>query len=133
MWLLARAVPSLSATIPARAAIAVGLPLLGVGLALAGVVEFRRARTTVNPLEPGGASALVDSGVYRVTRNPMYLGFVLGLIGWAVYLASPLAAIGVAAFMAYMNRFQIAPEERALRTNFPGAFDAYARKVRRWL
>lgn len=63
----------------------------------------------------------------------MYLGFAILLIAWAVYLASASAAIGVAAFILYMNRFQIAPEERALRANFPEAFDAYARRTHRWL
>lgn len=133
MWLAARATPELSAAIPARRGIAVALGVAGLAVVVAGVVQFRRARTTVNPLNPAAASDLVESGVYRVTRNPMYLGFAFVLAGWAVCLASPPAVLGVFAFVGYMNRFQIIPEERALRANFPGAFDAYARRVRRWL
>lgn len=133
MWLVARATPALAVTVPARRALAVLLGLAGLAVVAAGVVRFRHARTTVNPLDPAAASALVESGVYRITRNPMYLGFAVVLLGWVVHLASPPAVLGVVAFVAYMNRFQIIPEERALRANFPGAFDAYARKVRRWL
>lgn len=133
MWLIARASPALVVPVPARRWVALSLALVGLATVTAGVARFRRAHTTANPLNPGAASALVDSGVYRVTRNPMYLGFATVLLAWAVHLASPLAGLGVIAFVVYMNRFQIAPEERALRANFPGAFEAYARKVRRWL
>lgn len=133
MWLVARATPALTVTVPARRGIAMSLGLLGLAVVAAGVVRFRRAHTTVNPLDPSAASALVESGVYRVTRNPMYLGFAIVLLAWGIHLASPPAALGIVAFVAYMNRFQIVPEERALRANFPGAFDAYARKVRRWV
>lgn len=133
MWLIARATPALAVSVPGRRAFALSIGLMGLAIVAAGVMQFRRARTTANPLEPARATALVGSGVYRITRNPMYLGFAVVLLGWATQLESPPAVLGVVAFVAYMNRFQIVPEERALRANFPGAFDAYARKVRRWL
>jgi protein-S-isoprenylcysteine O-methyltransferase Ste14 len=72
-----------------------------LSLDLAGVLEFRRARTTINPLRPENASALVTSGIFGWTRNPMYLGFAIVLFGWAVYLANPLALVGPAVFAAY--------------------------------
>lgn len=111
------------------------LPLIGAGLlfVLAGGVSFRRARTTVNPLKPEAASALVTSGIYRYTRNPMYVGFALWLLAWGLYLASPLVLLGVLGFVLYMNRLQIAPEERALGRLFGAAFVAYRQRVRRWL
>ncbi|QNH80572.1 isoprenylcysteine carboxylmethyltransferase family protein [Pseudomonas protegens] len=111
------------------------LPLIGAGLlfVLAGGISFRRARTTVNPLKPEAASALVTSGVYRYTRNPMYVGFALWLLAWGLYLASPLVLLGVLGFVLYMNRLQIAPEERALGRLFGADFATYRQRVRRWL
>lgn len=111
------------------------LPLIGAGLlfVLAGGVSFRRARTTVNPLKPEAASALVTSGIYCYTRNPMYVGFALWLLAWGLYLASPLVLLGVLGFVLYMNRLQIAPEERALGRLFGADFAAYRQRVRRWL
>lgn len=113
----------------------VALPLIGAGLlfVLAGGISFRRARTTVNPLKPEAASALVTSGIYRYTRNPMYVGFALWLLAWGLYLASPLVLLGVLGFVLYMNRLQIAPEERALGRLFGADFAAYRQRVRRWL
>ncbi|HWS28033.1 MAG TPA: isoprenylcysteine carboxylmethyltransferase family protein [Xanthomonadales bacterium] len=107
--------------------------IAGLLIAWSGVVSFRRARTTVNPLRPEAATSLVASGIYRYTRNPMYLGMLLVLIGWTVFLARPWALAVLPAFVAYMNRFQIGPEERALEGVFGGEFEAYRRRVRRWL
>lgn len=106
---------------------------LGVAIAIAGVIEFRRARTTVDPMHPGRASALVSSGIYRLTRNPMYLGFALILAGWIVALRCLPALPVVAVFVLYLDRVQIPPEEAALRACFGSAFDEYASRVGRWL
>jgi protein-S-isoprenylcysteine O-methyltransferase Ste14 len=100
---------------------------------LLGVVSFRRAGTTVNPLQPEATSALVVSGIYRRTRNPMYLGMLLVLLGWAVLLAHALGFALAAAFVPLMNRLQIGPEERTLTATFGPAFAAYQSAVRRWL
>ena len=97
------------------------------------MASFRRARTTVNPLKPESASALVISGIYRHTRNPMYLGFAIILLGWCVLLGSAWAVLGVAGFVLYIGRFQIRPEERALRELFGAEFDAFCSRVRRWV
>lgn len=113
--------------------IALLLVLLGAVTSLAGVVSFRRARTTVNPLKPEKTSSLVCSGIYRLTRNPMYLGFVLVLIGWAVVLGSAFTLVGPLLFAAYITRFQILPEERVLTGLFGDEFKAYRARVRRWL
>src|SRR5687768_1231649 len=87
MWVVARAVPAYGIRVPARVPLAVGLALIGVAIAAAGTIEFRRASTTLNPLAPGSASALVVAGIYRFTRNPMYLGMAIVLAGWAVHLS----------------------------------------------
>lgn len=105
----------------------------GVAVCAAGVRAFRRARTTTDPTKPGKASSLVRGGIYRWTRNPMYLGFLLVLLGLALLLGSWIALLIALLFIPYMNRFQIAPEERALATLFGGDFDAFRRDVRRWI
>ena len=125
--------PRATFVIPGRTGIAIGLVLLGVVVALAGVAAFRTNKTTVNPLNPGAASAVVSTGVYRFSRNPMYLGFLLVLAAWAIYLSNALSALFLPAFVAYMNRFQIEPEERVLLAKFGPAFSQYMAAVRRWV
>lgn len=133
MWLLSWVPPGIGVGFAARLALAAGVALAGLCFSLAGVHAFRRARTTVNPLHPKRASALVTTGVYRITRNPMYVGMALVLLAWAVLLASPAALAGPVAFIAYMNRFQIGPEEQALSALFGPDYAAYRSRVRRWL
>ena len=119
--------------LPWRSALTLIFLITGFAIALAGVLAFRRAKTTVNPLTPEATTTIVTSGIYRFTRNPMYLGFLFVLAGWAIYLSNLLALVPLPLFVWYMNRFQILPEERALSTKFPQAFTEYSRSVRRWL
>lgn len=128
-WLL----PALTFDVPFATLAAAAAGSAGVAVALAGVLQFLRARTTVNPLQPSAASALVIRGVYKWTRNPMYLGMALVLLGWAIYLSSLAALAVLPLFVAYLNRFQIGPEERALETRFGADFARYRDAVRRWL
>ncbi len=118
-------------------ALRLGLALLVAGtggaIAAAGSIAFKRAGTTVNPLKPERASALVTGGVYRLTRNPMYLGMTLALAGFATWLWWWPALLGPVAFVAWITRFQIRPEERALGLRFGAAYQDYRRRVRRWL
>lgn len=132
MWWAAKLVPPLALPGVARIVVAVVFAGVGVGLAMSGVLTFRRAKTTVNPTTPAAASALVRTGVFRFTRNPMYLGLLLCLVAWAIFLSSVLALLSAPLFVVYMNRFQIAPEERALAALFGDSFAAYKRDVRRW-
>ncbi len=133
MWLVAPYVSGPDLAHSERLLLALPVLAVGIGFSLAGVVSFRQARTTVNPLKPETASALVCSGIYRYSRNPMYVGFAMALLAWAIYLASPVALLGVLGFVLYMNRFQIGPEERALANVFGREFDRYTEQVRRWL
>ena len=116
-----------------RTVLALAPLALGFALALAGVREFRRARTTVNPLQPAQAVEMVTSGVYRYTRNPMYLGMLCVLAAWAAWLGRPAPWLVLPVFALYMTRFQIVPEERALERLFGARFTTYAARVRRWL
>ncbi|ENL6833782.1 isoprenylcysteine carboxylmethyltransferase family protein [Pseudomonas aeruginosa] len=133
MWLISPQVPGIDVTASGHIAVSVTVLVVGVTVCLAGVLSFWFARTTVNPLRPETASALVSSGIYRYTRNPMYLGFAIVLVAWSIYLASPIALLGVAGFMLYMTRFQIGPEEEALANLFGQDFSTYRTRVRRWL
>lgn len=133
MWGLSIGIPGIEIAVPIRMITAIVALIVGIGFCLLGVLSFRRAKTTVNPLKPETASSLVSSGIYRVSRNPMYVGFALFLTAWAIYLASPWSLIGVLGFVLYMNRFQIVPEERAMAVLFGEAFVIYKSKVRRWL
>ena len=133
MWAVAAWLPSWRAAFAGRTVIAVLLLLTAGAIGIAGVRAFGRARTTVDPLRPERASALVTSGIYRRTRNPMYVALAIALLAWAVWLAHPLVLLGVAAFVGWMTRYQIAPEERALRALFGTEFERYCSEVRRWL
>jgi protein-S-isoprenylcysteine O-methyltransferase Ste14 len=133
MWLASRAAPAFAFVFPAGNFLAAGLGTLGLIIAISGVVTFRRARTTLNPTKPESSSSLVSWGIYRVTRNPMYLGLLLELTGWAIFLSNSLAFLFLPAFIVYINRFQIVPEEQALTSLFAREFVAYRSHVRRWL
>jgi protein-S-isoprenylcysteine O-methyltransferase Ste14 len=133
MWLISRTVPAFAFEFPARNLCAIGFAAAGLITAISGVATFRRAKTTVNPLKPQSASSLVSWGVYRITRNPMYLGGLLILTGWAIFLSTPVAFLFLPAYIFYMNLFQIGPEERALTSLFGSEFIAYKSRVRRWL
>ena len=132
-WVLARSAPGFAFALPAKTLIVVLLVLAGVSLALAGIRAFRRADTTVDPRAPDLASSIVRSGPYTFTRNPMYLGLALVLLGVCAYLANPLALLAVVVFVAYITRFQIIPEERLLLAKFGEPFAQYMRSVRRWV
>jgi len=133
MWLGSWAVPALGFSLPYRQGLTLGFAFAGVLVAVLGVVSFRRAGTTVNPLKPDAASSLVVSGIYRLTRNPMYLGLLLVLLGLAFYLSNVVAFLLLPSFALYLNRFQIIPEEKVLTSLFGAEFTIYQATVRRWL
>ncbi|MEM8705113.1 MAG: isoprenylcysteine carboxylmethyltransferase family protein [Actinomycetota bacterium] len=119
----------------------VSSPLLGIGIAIIGVViaafaviDVRGEGTTIDPHHPEAASVLVQKGVYRFTRNPMYLGLALVIAGIAVGHGDIIATIvGVGGFTTVITRLQIIPEERALRARFGSQYDEYCDGPRRWI
>lgn len=133
MWLTVRFVGPFDVPYALRVTAALVCTLLGFGFDVAGLVSFMRAKTTANPIRPAATTFLVMTGVYRVTRNPMYLGLLLFLLGWATFLANGAAYLLLPAFVFYISRFQIVPEERALSAKFGAEFSAYQTRVRRWL
>jgi protein-S-isoprenylcysteine O-methyltransferase Ste14 len=99
----------------------------------AAITQFVRAGTTVDPLKPEAATALVTSGIYGWTRNPMYLGLSIVLLGWAIRLGTLSPFAGPLLFVPLIERAQILPEERALRVVFGKDYEQYCRRVHRWL
>ena len=134
MTLLSWRFPQYSVDIPLNNFIAILFATAGGLASVMGVVSFRNAKTTVNPTKPNQATSLVIKGIYRISRNPMYLGFLLLLIAWGVYLAHlPSLLLLPTIFVIYMNNFQIPSEEEALHIKFGEDFILYKSKVRRWL
>lgn len=133
MWGLSHLLPRIEIQAALRIALTVCVGIAGMSFGVAGTVAFRRAKTTVNPLRPERTSSLVITGVYKVTRNPMYVGMMLALLSWAIYLASPAALLGPVLFIAYITEFQIKPEEKALLLKFGQPYQQYLTTVRRWI
>lgn len=133
MWGVDLQCPQATLSIPWRRPLAVVIFAAGFSCGVAGVICFLRARTTVHPGRPERAGKLVTRGIYRITRNPMYLGLLLMLAAWALVLSNAPAIVLLPGFVFCMNRLQILPEERILRAKFGAEFEAYARSVRRWL
>jgi len=133
MWLISSRIPMNNFYISFRLPVSLILTFAGGVFAIAGIFAFYRAQTTVNPVKPETTSIIVTFGVYRFSRNPMYLGLMFVLAAWAVWLCNPFAFLFLPAFVLFMNRFQILPEERALHAKFGPEFNAYMMSVRRWL
>lgn len=106
---------------------------LGTITAISGVIQFAIQSTSVNPHKPDHASSLVTSGVYRLSRNPMYLGMLIILLTAVLKFGNPFGLIVLPLYVLYMNRFQIIPEEQAMVEKFGDEFTSYCNNVRRWI
>ena len=133
MYGVSKMVPALTFSLDGSTALAVALGAMGLSLGIMGVTQFRIAQTTPNPQALEKVSSLVTSGVYQYSRNPMYVGLVLILLGWAFYLSHFLAFVLLPIFILYMTRFQIQPEERMMAQKFGKIYQDYLNKVRRWI
>jgi len=116
-----------------RYALVIAFFLLAALFGFPAVRAFVRAGTTIEPVRVERASKLVSSGVYGVTRNPMYVAMTCLLLSWACYLAAPWTFLGPLLFALFINRFQIVPEERAMMARFGVEYGDYKGRVRRWL
>jgi len=133
MWGIAILLPALDLSLRLFKYAGSILIAAGVLLLIAALIAFARARTTVNPVEPEQAKTLVTTGLYRISRNPMYLAMALILLGSALRLSNTGAFITPALFVWSITMFQIKPEERALQSIFGEDFTAYRQQTRRWL
>jgi protein-S-isoprenylcysteine O-methyltransferase Ste14 len=133
MWGLSLQEPSLPLAPTVRQFLVAAIAISGVTFDLLGLLAFRRSRTTVNPMKPSKTSVLVTGGIFRFTRNPMYLGLAFLLAAWAVHLSMLWPFVGPVLFVIYIDRFQIGPEERVMESKFGDEYARYSGRVRRWL
>ncbi len=115
MWGISANSPNIALSTYVSMSLIIIILVSGLFFVLSGLVLFRRAKTTIDPMKPESATSLVSTGIYRISRNPMYLGLLLLLLVFFLYLAAPFSVIGIIAFVLYINEFQIKPEERALQ------------------
>lgn len=132
-WLAARLLPQCSFPFVGHRQLAVLLALAGLGSGVLGLLAFRQAQTTFDPHRPQAARTVVSHGIYRYTRNPMYLGLALGLAALALWWATACGVLTLALFCLLLTRLQILPEERILQDKFGADYAAYRQRVRRWL
>jgi protein-S-isoprenylcysteine O-methyltransferase Ste14 len=132
MWVLARVSPKFDLPPPVQWLLPVAMGTIAVGIVLSALLAFRRSATTIDPTRPSAATTLVTDGIYRYTRNPMYLGFTGLLLAWALLLGAWWSLPVPLIFGLYITLMQIVPEERALRAKFAGDYVNYSARVRRW-
>ncbi len=133
MWTLSRLVKAADFSLPASTVLALAIAGVGGLFAVPAIVFFLLARTTIHPHNPHETRKLIVTGVNAVSRNPMYLGLLFVLMAWAIYLSNIASFVPLPFFVAYLNRFQIRPEERALADRFGSEYEEYRKHVRRWL
>ncbi len=112
--------------------ISIGICALGIFIIIHSVYLFRKNETSVNPIDFSLANSLVTDGGYKISRNPMYLGFLLIIVSFGLYKANEVILFSVFFFL-YMNRFQIIPEEKELGEIFGEEYQHYKSKVNRWI
>ncbi len=132
-WFVGSRVPGGRFEFDNQLAAAIAVSVLGLIININAIIGFRRAKTTVNPLDPGKATELVVGGVFQLSRNPMYLGILVVLTGWAIWIGSIYNLALLALFVYYITEFQIKPEEEVLRPLFDETYADYCSKVRRWI
>ena len=133
MLVLAIMTGTLSITFEAQLAISLAIFFIGLFIVFIGGYQFRMKSTTVHPLKPEDSSQLVTAGIYRLSRNPMYAGFFLFLLAWAVFLGSFVTFFVLPVFIIIMNKIQIAHEEMILQQKFGDDYLEYKKRVRRWI
>lgn len=110
----------------------IALMVIAVCIAVIALFQFFKSKTTIDPTNPSKASKLVSSGVYQYSRNPMYLGMLLLLLAWGLWLGNAFNVLLAVGFVGYMNKFQILPEEESLSGLFGREYAQYCTLVRRW-
>lgn len=133
MWFVDARVPVARIEVALRGPVVALLAGAGFVLMLLAVFALWRGGTTVDPVRPARASRLITTGVFAHTRNPVYLGDLLWLAAWAVWLGNAVSALLPLLFLLWISGVQIRAEEAALAERFGAEFDAYRARVRRWL
>lgn len=131
MLVLDRVLPQFRIHHPALVYLGASLMVLGVSIVLASAGLFRLRKTTLNPF--GEPATVVQDGFYRFSRNPMYLGMLLVLIGVGLWRGNYFGLLLAPAFVAIMTRWYIVREEQLLEERFSEVYRAYRLRVRRWI
>jgi protein-S-isoprenylcysteine O-methyltransferase Ste14 len=106
---------------------------LGITTAVLAILLFKKEKTTVNPMNPEETTSLVTTGIFSITRNPMYLGLFLSISSTVLFFGSWFGIIILMFFVWYITKFQIIPEEEAIEKLFSNKYDEYRQNVRRWI
>ena len=133
IWVSSIYLPELNFQFAGQNVLAVILAACGLAIDISAIRLFSRAKTTVNPLDPGKSEQLVTEGIYRYTRNPMYVGLVVFLLAFGMWIGSLSVLPILCLFVWYITKFQIIPEEKALREKFGDSYVNYCAAVRRWV
>ncbi len=133
MWFIAHSEYAFTIAIPFALVIAILLAAGGIVVSASAIRRFKVADTTISPLQPDSATSLVHHGVFGKTRNPMYVGLFLVLLGWTVWLQSLSNVFVLFAFVLWLTEMQIKPEEAALKKVFGQGYVDYCKRVRRWI
>lgn len=132
IWWVSESLLTFSFSLPILNKAGIVFIIFGVSLDIAALLQFRKNRTTLNPLSPDKASTIVSSGLYQYTRNPMYLGMLIALTGWALMRGNLAGFVCLPLFVWVLTQMQIKPEERLLREKFGELYVQYTQNVRRW-
>jgi len=133
IWCLTTYLPIWEINIPFQTPIAIAMAVVGFSIDISGLIAFRKAQTTINPLKPQNASSLVITGIYHISRNPMYLGMLIILLGAVLYFGNISGFLAVPIFVFTINELQIKSEEKTLTELFGDPYRQYLAKVRRWI
>ena len=109
------------------------LLILGFYIIIRSSRLFAQAKTSIDPLRPFKSTSLITNDIYKYSRNPMYFGYLLIILGSLVYLGNVISIIVIPLFIFTFNFLQIIPEEEALKDLFGPNYDDYLSKVRRWI
>ena len=133
MWLLAQVLPTL--TMPSTKINTVGLVIMGIGFCidLLALTQFLKLKTSFDPTKPHKASTVVTHGLYKYSRNPMYLGLLIVLLGWGLFLGNLASLACLFIFVPLITHLQVLPEERILKEKFGDDYERYKSNVRRWI
>ena len=133
MWGIRRLTQSTHFSFRYQQVLSMTLVALAIGVGLLALLSFKKANTTVDPTQPEKVSTLVTVGVYKYTRNPMYLAMLISLVAFFIWLGNAYNLFVLPLFVWYITRFQIVPEEKALTQHFGSQFIDYCAKTRRWI
>ena len=119
--------------LPYRQTVSVLILIIGIVVIISPVFDFIKSKTTVNPIKFQNVNRLVTTGIYRYSRNPMYLGMILIIISTTVYYLNLLSVFSPLIFYIWINKFQISREEIFLEGKFGNEYLKYKSKTRRWI